>query len=360
MGRSTLSSVADEMEPSTFSSVGWPDWPCLIEKARSRLTGAGIVLPPDVAAEVERREAEYLPSYTGASGLQDRKPRSVCFAPRESGIFRDRCEDARCLTWIALAVSLCREPPMSIEDPYAPPTSELTSTDHIWEDLALARRLTRLAASFVDGIVGMVVAVPLWYLLGTWDYFKRGQSPPPGHLIALTVLGFAGFVVLHGYFLMTNGQTIGKKLTAIRISDLDGRVPSFTTLILFRYLPTNLVALVPYIGPYLALADIVFIFGEDAPVHPRPDRRHKGNHREVASLARDPCGRSCARPQGRGGPTSLRMLLEVHGSSPQTIGALPVSYSDEASSALTACYSYCSCTLVTGRRGRTRGRLPRA
>ena len=59
-------------------------------------------------------------------------------------------------------------------------------------------------------------------------------------------------------------RRLARSLTAIRISSLlDGRVPSFTTLILFRYLPTNLVALVPYIGPYLALADIVFIFGEE-------------------------------------------------------------------------------------------------
>lgn len=152
---------------------------------------------------------------------------------------------------------------MSIDDPYAPPRAKLTRIDEITEDPELARRLTRFAASFVDGILGWVIAIPLWYLLGTWDYLKRGQNPPLPHMIALTVLSFAGFILIHGYFLKTNGQTIGKKLTAIRISDLYGNVPNFGTVLFLRYLPISLVALIPVVGPYLPLADVLFIFRSD-------------------------------------------------------------------------------------------------
>jgi uncharacterized RDD family membrane protein YckC len=152
---------------------------------------------------------------------------------------------------------------MSIDDPYAPPLAELSSSDDASGNYELARRLTRLAASFLDGIINWVIAVPLWYFMGTWDYVKQGQAPPLPHMILLSFLGFVGFLLIHGYFLKANGQTIGKKLTQIRIANLDGSVPSFATVILIRYLPITLVSLIPIIGPYLPLIDVVFIFRKD-------------------------------------------------------------------------------------------------
>jgi uncharacterized RDD family membrane protein YckC len=153
---------------------------------------------------------------------------------------------------------------MSIDNPFAPPQADMTGDEDVaWGPPMLARRLTRLAASFVDGIIGMVVAIAWMYPLGIWDYISRGQNPPLQLMVAATILGFAVFVLIHGYFLKTNGQTIGKKLLGIRISDLDGNVPSFATVILLRYLPISLVTLLPVVGNFLPLADVLFIFGSD-------------------------------------------------------------------------------------------------
>ena len=152
---------------------------------------------------------------------------------------------------------------MSFDDPYAPPRADLTRRHDAEDDPELARRLTRLAASFLDSIIGMALAFPLMYVLGTWDYIQRGQNPPFQLTLAGAALGFTGFLLIHGYFLKTDGQTIGKKLTKIRIADLDGNVPSFATVILVRYLPITLVTLIPFIGAYLTLVDVLFIFRGD-------------------------------------------------------------------------------------------------
>ncbi len=99
-----------------------------------------------------------------------------------------------------------------------------------------------------------------------------GKSPVSGHfflvvpfllIVTSSVLGFIGFLLLNGYFLKTNGQTVGKKLSGIRIADLDGKVPDFAKVVLLRYLPVSLVATIPLVGGYLTVIDVLFIFRSD-------------------------------------------------------------------------------------------------
>jgi uncharacterized RDD family membrane protein YckC len=152
---------------------------------------------------------------------------------------------------------------VNAENPYAAPQTELFDTRDVAHDAELAGRFTRLAAAIVDSVIGTAVSLPLVYLSGAWGYIARGENPPLGLTLALGAGGFLVFILIHGYFLKTNGQTIGKKLTGIRIADLDGGVPDFLTLILWRYLPLTLVSQVPVIGPYLATVDTLFIFRAD-------------------------------------------------------------------------------------------------
>jgi uncharacterized RDD family membrane protein YckC len=152
---------------------------------------------------------------------------------------------------------------MNNENPYSPPVSDLMFVDEIRKDGQLAGRFTRLAASLVDSIVGLVFGFPLMYFMGIWSYVGRGQQAPFLLIAAATVLGFLWFLLVHGYLLKKNGQTIGKLLTGIRISDLEGRVPSFSTLIFFRYLPMSILSLIPLVGPYLSFVDVCFIFRAD-------------------------------------------------------------------------------------------------
>ncbi|UKE68407.1 RDD family protein [Xanthomonas cerealis pv. cerealis] len=59
------------------------------------------------------------------------------------------------------------------------------------------------------------------------------------------------------------GQTWGKKLLSIRIVDLHGEPPPLWRLIVLRYLPTQLLSLVPVAGNVYALLDALFIFRHD-------------------------------------------------------------------------------------------------
>ena len=134
---------------------------------------------------------------------------------------------------------------MSEDNPYAPPMADLTDIKDFKWDSELAGRWTRFVASFVDAFIGLLYGIPIIYMFGYWDYIAARQRPPFSVTISGAALGFVGFLLIHGHLLNTNGQTIGKKLLKIRIVDLDGKIPSFATVILLRYLPISALALIP-------------------------------------------------------------------------------------------------------------------
>jgi uncharacterized RDD family membrane protein YckC len=146
------------------------------------------------------------------------------------------------------------------ENLYQPPVANLVN-DTV-TPFALADRGQRLLAAILDTIVGLVVAVPLMFVLGTYDYARRGQTPPWTLTLTGAVLGFLGFLLIHGYFLKTAGQTVGKKALGIRITDLDNNIPPFARIVGLRYLPIQAAAVVPVIGFLYPLVDVLFIFGE--------------------------------------------------------------------------------------------------
>ncbi len=151
---------------------------------------------------------------------------------------------------------------MSSENPYAAPEATLIP-ERKRSDSELADRGTRFVAAFVDGLIAIAYAVPIAYLLGTFEYVTKGVNPPIGTLVASSVLGFIAFLAIHGYFLKRDGQTLGKKMTGIRITNLDNKVPEFAPMILLRYLPLAVVSLIPVIGAFFPFVDVLFIFRKD-------------------------------------------------------------------------------------------------
>ncbi len=149
---------------------------------------------------------------------------------------------------------------MDDENPYAPPKAALVLEKESSGHDQLAGRWTRFCAAFVDGAIGLAYGIPVTFLLDIWGYIARGQQPPMGLLIAANAFAFLFFVLIHGYFLHRNGQTIGKKLLGIRIANLDGSVPDLARLLFLRYLPVSLITLIPTTGNYLSLIDVLFIF----------------------------------------------------------------------------------------------------
>jgi uncharacterized RDD family membrane protein YckC len=150
-------------------------------------------------------------------------------------------------------------------DPYQPPKSELidSQTAEGMDSLELASRWSRLAAVFIDGIIGMIVAIPFWLMTGTWEYISKGQELPLTYALYGGVYGFIGFVLVHYYFLNQNGQTIGKKALGIKIVNMEDGLTGASHLILKRYLPMSAVSLIPILGSILMLIDTLFIFRKD-------------------------------------------------------------------------------------------------
>jgi uncharacterized RDD family membrane protein YckC len=120
-----------------------------------------------------------------------------------------------------------------------------------------------LVAAILDGLCAAIPVSLLYLIMGFLVYWLRWREPPDWLFLASPLFAFLAFVLIHGYFLRATGQTIGKKLTGIRIAGPDGKVPDFAKVILVRYFPIWLVSLIPFVGGFLVLLDVLFIFRSD-------------------------------------------------------------------------------------------------
>jgi uncharacterized RDD family membrane protein YckC len=125
-------------------------------------------------------------------------------------------------------------------------------------NLEPASRGSRLLAALLDGVVTMIVVLPVMYYIGL---FERGDDL--GGQVTAFLLGFISVIIIHGYLLHTRGQSIGKAIVGIQIVGLDGHRISLAQIIFRRYLPIQLASLIPGFGSVLTLLDAVWIFRED-------------------------------------------------------------------------------------------------
>jgi len=136
----------------------------------------------------------------------------------------------------------------------------------------LASRLSRLGAAMIDGILLMLLVMPVQFLTG---FMQRAQTQSAGILeqLAMSLFGMLAFLVLNGYLLAHRGQTIGKYLAKIQIVDYASsqKLPLFRVYVL-RYLWTLplvlLVVLIPgsvddLLFNLVVLVDVLLIFGSE-------------------------------------------------------------------------------------------------
>lgn len=158
-------------------------------------------------------------------------------------------------------------PPPMPQDPYRSPDAELASSSV--SGLDPADRALRLVAVLIDGVIAMVLMVPLMFMGGFWEAaFEAGRSGgfglmPLGTTLMWAVVGFVLFVLIQGYPLQMTGQTWGKKLLSLKIVDLQGNKPALADLLLKRYLPTHAIANLPCLGLIYVLVDSLMIFRAD-------------------------------------------------------------------------------------------------
>lgn len=150
-----------------------------------------------------------------------------------------------------------------MENPYQSPNADLVNIEDPSAALPLASKWKRLFAAIIDGVIGILVALPFWMLTGFWEMITSGNEPPFQYTLLGGVYGFVAFLVVHGYLLKKSGQTVGKKLLGTKITDMEGNLPEFGPLVVKRYLPISAVSIIPMVGPLLSLIDILFIFRQD-------------------------------------------------------------------------------------------------
>lgn len=144
---------------------------------------------------------------------------------------------------------------------YETPQAELIEKEIVPE--ALASRWARLGAAMIDGvIIGLTVTMPVMYFTGAFTLITQGKQPSITYMLLLGLLSTAAFVVINGKSLVTSGQTIGKKIMAIKIVDLDGNLPGVKKNLLPRYAFSMLVQQIPLVGQYIGFADVLTIFGK--------------------------------------------------------------------------------------------------
>ena len=151
---------------------------------------------------------------------------------------------------------------MQDNNPYSAPSAAVADVAPAGSQ-ELAGRGMRLAAAIIDALILLVIMIPLMVMGGYFRGFMTGEQPGMATQLMWAALGFVIFVLVQGYPLSQSGQTWGKKALKMKIVDLDGRQPSFATLIAKRYLPVQAISAVPVVGGLFGLVNVLFIFRED-------------------------------------------------------------------------------------------------
>ena len=156
---------------------------------------------------------------------------------------------------------------MSDLDPYQTPESSLDSARFEQPSVVdaygwpLASRWQRLGASIIDilimGSAAVVILVP-FILIGDADLSENLVD-----LIA-TVVVMVAFLLINGYWMAKDGQTIGKKALGIYMVGYESnRVLPLGAIIVKRYLPFWVMGSIPVIGNIINLINALFIFGQE-------------------------------------------------------------------------------------------------
>jgi uncharacterized RDD family membrane protein YckC len=140
-------------------------------------------------------------------------------------------------------------------------------------DVMLAERVTRLAAWFVDNIVGFIACLPGFMLLGMsavqamltgerdLEALDTGRLALGGFVL---MLGVVIFIAVQVWLLTTRGQTVGKRLLGIRIVRFgDNANPGFVIAVLLRSVVPGLIGVLPYVGFIFTIVNYCFIFRDD-------------------------------------------------------------------------------------------------
>ncbi len=156
---------------------------------------------------------------------------------------------------------------MSDPNPYATP--ETAPTLPVPEDgvpLVTATRGARFFGAFMDGLVSLAVMGPLSFVLyrsGVISSWMDTVQMTDWEWLLLTVIHFPLYIAIQWQFLKSSGQTIGKRFAGTRIVTMQGEKPSMMDLVFKREGFFTAIRLIPVVGVYLGLINILVIFRQD-------------------------------------------------------------------------------------------------
>lgn len=153
-------------------------------------------------------------------------------------------------------------------NPYAPPRAAVLDIPDPHASAAPADRGTRLGATILDGLIfGMMVYAPILIaaIIGGAVRSATGDGDAGAIagviLVVCAALALVGFIVwcwLTIKYVKHNGQSIAKKLLAIKVVRADGSAVALGRVFWLRNFVNALISIIPFYG----LLDALFIFGE--------------------------------------------------------------------------------------------------
>ena len=147
-------------------------------------------------------------------------------------------------------------------NPYAAPETDPTLAPTIGELSGLATPSERFTGAFIDGLIG----IPIWgllYFLGATELMNYKHLPGIGYSILFGIVYFSFLMAIQWKFLKATGQTIGKKVAKTRIVTMDGKKPEITDIVFKRYAFVSLLGIIPVVGAYLNLIDVLLVLRSD-------------------------------------------------------------------------------------------------
>lgn len=148
-------------------------------------------------------------------------------------------------------------------NPYQPPQMYTVPVSQASAHPELASRMARLGAHLIDVVISMAITVPIAFATGYFERVMKQQVTIQEILLQL-MIGFGAYLIVHGYLLATQGQTVGKMLVGVRIVDYtDGEIIPIGRQLLMRDLIMTVIAMIPFVGGLISLVGICLIFGAE-------------------------------------------------------------------------------------------------
>jgi uncharacterized RDD family membrane protein YckC len=132
-------------------------------------------------------------------------------------------------------------------------------------DFVKAERGTRFLAVLLDGLVYVGVMIPFIIAFAAFGGFQNslGSKGVGAVFLAVGFLAFIGVFIYNLVLLNSDGQTLGKRWMKVRIVRSSGERAGLGRIFWLRMFVPGLIGRIPFVGVIFALADPLFIFGEE-------------------------------------------------------------------------------------------------